>query len=416
MLTSAFSTSFIVPIKYFKYAKIELEPFYINERDINESIRYKACEALNINDETIYNFEYIRKNSFKFEIFAMDNRLKSLNKYLSLYCEPLLYKNLYLNKKLEISNDIFINIEPKNSFVTYYENGEHLFIKDINEFIERKIYDGMEQSSFEILLYKYSDDNIERLTKVLNPINEIITSIKNIYSVKNEKNVYINFNAETDEKIFLFLQSFIYKNIKALDINKDALIRDKNNKNTLNFSKKKNYKNVLVKSSSLLVASTILSLMYPLYLTYENYKIKKDVDSIKTEFENIDKSVKSLNKTLDTYNKQKKILTYALEKEKIANKELVDKIKAVYVQKSDKKKIKILVDITKDLNEYKLILDKFNINNIEDKVVVDLFIVSDSKYSLVSLIQNLSSKYKEANTDSISKENNAYKAVIKVVV
>jgi hypothetical protein len=61
-------------------------------------------------------------------------------------------------------------------------------------------------------------------------------------------------------------------------------------------------------------------------------------------------------------------------------------------------------------------LDKFNINNIEDKVVVDLFIVSDSKYSLVSLIQNLSSKYKEANTDSISKENNAYKAVIKVVV
>jgi hypothetical protein len=416
MLSKGFSTSFIVPSKYFQQTTVELEPFYLDEENIDDSIRYKFCSSLNIIDDSKYHFEYRRIDTFSFHVFAMDNSVKSINKYLNLYYEPLLYKNLY-NTTLDTDNDIFINIEPKNSFVTYYRDSNYIFSKNINDFVDEHFYENEPRQNIEKILTVYDDNNIEKLTKIFKPLSEVILSIKKIYQVHDEKNIYINFNCDVDDDIYTFLSSFVYKNIRRVDIDKDFLMKKATkNKNVLNFSNKKNYKDQIIKGSSLLVASTILSLMYPLYLTYENYKVKKDVDSIKSQFEQIDTSVKNINQTIDKYKSQKVVLLDRLEKEKLSRDEIINKIKDVYYYTASTQKVRLLVDITKNINDYRLFLDKFDIENIDNKTVVNLSVVSRDKNSLVSLINHLSTKYKEANTDSINKNANSYKAVIKVFV
>jgi len=165
--------------------------------------------AVEQNNKVRYQTLIVNLTDLKKKLEPIHKRIKSIDYVIPA---PLLYKVLYTNRLLEEKGcDAFLHFGEKESFITFYYQGEFLYSKTIKYSIEH-IYDRVCQLAQEVFISK--EDFIQllatqgfrvenqKLYKLLSQVfdecflnlNDVVIYTKRVYYINSINNLYIGFD------------------------------------------------------------------------------------------------------------------------------------------------------------------------------------------------------------------------------
>ncbi len=439
--------------------KIDLDTFIetkvYEEAGLSETekyiIKYKIIDKLNNEKEVLIQTvivpeTYINK--------GYDYILKEAG-YIDYISFPAFaYKTLYDENILQKADDVFIVVLFDKIFLTFYSEGELLYINTISGGLN-KIYDRLEElniKNFDIDLLKklllkkgFLEEKYINKEKL---IYQIITEeFQNRINLINEQilNVIENYNIDKIDRIFITseygtipgMNDYIkeYLNIKTFDFefyekyNLDRLAIDpflflgmlesahayKTKQLEYNYSFFLRKPKFIFRTSGILILSavaiTALFSVYPLYLYVKGLNYEKKAENIKLKLNEIDIQKNILSSKLVKYKKDKKYL----EKEIVNNEKAINnyknliesiyKFKFSYLPKSQE-----IVDLTLLMNKYTVFLKSMSYKN-------DIYQMSVYTYNgdkIAKFINALVNNGFNVYFDKITKKDNKYTTTIRI--
>ena len=113
------------------FLELEAEKYIFKEGSLNYEKEYKI----------VYKFKEF-ENFYNVEAFIVDIEVlkKELNKYIKNFkyidfisAKPFVFKSFYDINKIVFKKDAFIYFSEKESFLSYFEHGEFIFVKSLNK-------------------------------------------------------------------------------------------------------------------------------------------------------------------------------------------------------------------------------------------------------------------------------------------
>lgn len=405
---------------------------------------------------TIVKKELKFEKAFLVEVFFVDTEKLKIRlddiivkyKNIDYLAIPFLaYNILYSKNKIDsLSNDLFLYFGFNEAYLTIYRDGKYIAHKALSSFEDlaanfnsthsNKIDSSKLRSIFLNKGFKkdnYDETEQEIYTFILNKmisiyekVNSILLYNRNIYGLESIDKVFINYGSDiAGLKDFLESINFEYTIHNTPDMGEDtpitklntilaAYIEDqlssKNNEFNLTVYKRTPpfYRQPL---GILLIGSILSSLIYYLYVDYEEENISKlnetlgllktqnkskvvIVKRLKKESQNLDKRISSIKFNLKRYNKIDIVLKNSLKKYN-------------ELTKTDQKIFILLRNITDILEKNSLSVSSFK---LEDNVVLmDVISLNKKRDFLAQFIKDLINKdYRNSTIQSVVKEDFEY--------
>jgi len=364
------------------------------------------------------------------------------------------YKALYAEGLLKKGNDIFVVILYDKIFLTFYSNGELVYLTILTGGLN-KIYEALEKLKiidYDIKLFKKLltkkgvdlDRYASRELIVLETIKKEFSTITTLIEEQISK-IISDFEVSGFDRLFVtseygeipglekYLEEHINIEVKNFEFyqkyNLDRLPIDpflflamlethyayKFDDQRFNFSPYLREPTFFYRPSGKLFLATLgFTLLFgalPLYeylvgLTYE-YK----ADKLKIQNDKLSQEVNALQKTMIALEKKEKVIKKVIENFENEIKELKNYIKNVYEFKFEYlPKSQQMVDITKYLNKYKVYVK--NMSYKEGMYVLNIYSYKDK--NIADMIKNMTDDGFDVYSKEIKLENDKYLSQIRI--
>ena len=468
-LKSSALLSTYIPIEDAIFYNFIIEKSIIEKIDIKTFIETKAYEEAGLSETEKYIIKYKIIDKLNDEKEVLIQTVIISENYINQHYQSILeetgyidyisfpafaYKSLYDEEILKKADDVFVVILFDKIFLTFYSEGELLYINTISggfntiykELEELKIKNldldlfkklltkkGISPSKY-ISKEKIIYERIKReLTNKINLINEQILSVMNTYDVMSIDRIFItseygfipgiNEHIENTLNIKSFSFDFYEKyNLDRLAVDPFlflAMIETHHSYKvenlTYNYSLFLRKPRFIYRKSGILITSAVgfmfLFSSYPLYLYIKNIEVKKELLKLETKVDKLSAKENHLKKEVSKKKKVKKtlkknILSYKMTINKY--KDLIStiyKFKFSYIPKSQE-----LVDLTLLMNKYDIYLTALS---YEDKIYT-INIYSYNSNKLGNFIDSLVSNGFNIYFDSITKKDGKYSTIIRI--
>ncbi len=448
----------------------------IADEDIQSAIEIQVYDELNFDpalEYTILYKEYFgTENNDKriFNIFAIETeKLKSTfkdviekNKYLDyIVPEPLIFKSLYNRNMIEKDSvDCFLYFRKKDAILSIYAYGDYVYSKTISFSIE-KMHEKFCEITGENIQYddftnfiktgksiNISEENQQLITKLYKEvfvyINDIIFYAKRAYKIDVVDKVFINSSIGIFKNIDRYIRTYvdiephelnckIAKNSKEVKNEQlhnlmiiSALDYIEDPENGINFSIFKRPPPFKERPSGkiifALVASCLISLLYPAYLFGYAYFMKVHLIQLRKNEHKLYAKANNIKSQLDKVNKEKSVIQKKVDNitKKLTYKEKL--LNQIYNKKIHyPMKVNLLVGIFKQINKnHSKIYNVIIHNNKKTNDLVMVFSVFSKKDKYITeLIKSLAQEKRFGiRTKEIKKDNkkHIYLSDIKVVL
>ena len=447
----------------------------IPEEDLFDAIYNKIYDDLGLDQAVEYSLQYIEsfntiddENRY-FQVFIVDPL--SLQKdfettvqniqYLDIIIpSPLLIKSLY-TKELIQTNGVhcFIYFQENDAFVTIYENREFVYTKSIKySFIQMherlcELYG--EKIDYDDFLQFFSMENLKDTTsdyknyflklykELFANINDILTYAKRAFEIDSFDQVYIGSQIETVTKLDEILE--VELNIKTsefefnygYDSNGQFIDQlqylmqlyttiDEEDKYLCNFSIYHRPPTFVKRESGKLLitvgAAFALAFAYPVTYWALTYAQELQNDLLKTQFTelHIQKTTREATIKSKFAEKEKASQLLSLEKnDYIKKKNTLIKIHEVKVDYP--MKAKLLTELTKDLNRFKVNLENIRYVQKQNTKTFTFSLISPKDKEITKLVEFLTKTHDKEFTFSLEEisydeKENKYFSELKVEI
>ena len=364
------------------------------------------------------------------------------------------YKTLYDEEILQKADDVFVVILFDKIFLTFYSEGELLYINTISGGLN-KIYEGLDElkiKNFDFDLFKKLLTKKgflkEKYTNRENIIYKILSdNFKNRISLINEQilNVVENYNIDKIDRIFITsefgaipgINDYIKENLNLNSFgfefyekyNLDRLSVDpflflgmlesahayKLQDLEYNYSIFLRKPKFIFRTSGILILSSVavtaLFSSYPLYLYIKGMNFEKQARNLELKLNKINSQKSSLEKMLSEAKKKKKSLEDKIIKNKHTVKKYKNEIKNIYTFKfSYLPKSQELIDLTELMNKHNIFLKSMYYKDN----VYEMKIYSYYDNNVAKFINDLVNSGFNIYFDKITKKDNKYITTIRI--
>jgi len=439
--------------------KIDLDSFIetkvYEEAGLSETekyiIKYKIIDKLTNEKEILIQTVIVPENYIR---SSYDYILKEAGYVDYISFPAFAYQTLYDENVLKKADDIFAVVLFDKIFLTFYSEGELLYINTISGGLN-KLYDRLEKlkiKNFDKELFQkiiskkgfLKEKYLSKESIIYKTITEELQ--KELYLIKEQiLNVTENYNIEKIDRIFITseygaipgINEYIKKNLDittfAFDFyekyNLDRLLVDpflflgmlesahayKTNNLEYNYSLFLRKPKFIYRTSGILILSiiaiTVLFSLYPLYLYVKGLNFEKKVIDRQLKLNKINHQKNDLRIKIS---RNKKDLI-SLEKEVIENEKTIDNYKNVissiykfkfsYIPKSQE-----IVNLTILMNKYNIFLKTMIYKN--NVYLMNVYSYNGDK--MAKFINKLVNSGFNVYFDKIVKENNKYTTIIRI--
>ncbi len=448
----------------------------VPEEDLYDAVSTKAYDELALDQAIAYKIQYIElfstidgENRF-FNVFIVDSatiteRFESTVskiKYIdTIIPSPLLIKSIY-SKGLITSNGThaFIYFQANNAFISIYNDKEYIFSKTLDysfiqlhekfcELYGEKIpYDEfinfLQKEDLKTSDSPYKEFVIKLYKDIFANISDIVTYVKRAYDLKAIEHIYagaqIDMATKLDEisefelripsSCFEFDYGFESADDEYIDqihslMHLYTILPDEErylcNFTTFErppkFTQRDSGKLILVAAAAL-----ILGFAYPVSYWIATYAQSLQIKSLNNEYIVLHNDRITRQAIIKNRNADKDKYTMLLEQEddefNSKRKTLVKihDVKVNYIMKA-----KILTTLTKNLNKYRVRLESLSFNDIDEKKIFELNLVSYKDINITKLVKYLTSIHEGKINFSLEKiaydkENKKYFSTLKAEI
>jgi len=421
----------------------------IPDEDIYDALFNKVYEELGLDQAVTYQIQYIEifKNlddsNRNFQVFIVDPIVHNVFKkplekikYIDyIIPAPLLLKPLYSKNLIQSDGvDCFIYFQEHDAFITIYDEQEFLYTKNIN-FSFKQMYERFceiygDRIEYDEFIDFYSNANLKTTTsnykisfiklykEIFANINDVLTYVKRALNIAKIEHLYIDSQMSTLTTLDEIAE--VELNIKSSTFNFDYGFESDNKhidhfhmlmhlyttifkeeKYDCNFTNYQRPPKFIKRHSGkvilLAAASLVLAFIYPVSywtLTYAQNIQKNNLESKYQKIHNtkITREATINNKEAD---KEKFVALLKHEQEEYTEKKntliKIHDVKVNYPMKAN-----ILFKLTKDLNKFKVKLERLSYDeNIKDDVGkhIKLGLASSKDKKITDLIKYLTRTY-----------------------
>lgn len=446
----------------------------IPEEDLYDAINNKAYDELALDQAVEYKIQYIEsfntldEENRYFHVFIVDPlditntflKIVEKVKYIDVIIpSPLLIKSLYA-KELIDSNGVhcFIYIQENDAFLTIYGNKEFIYTKSLKysllEMHERFCELHGERIEYEEFIRFFSKENLKETTSEYKEffirlykeffanVNDILTYAKRAFEIEKFEHVYIGAQVPTVTKLYEMLE--VELNIKSSEFEFDygfeseseyidqlhALMHlyttlQKDERYECNFTEYKRPPKFIRRESGklivLVLAAFALAFAYPITYWVLTYAQALQEDLLKQKYQEVHNIKTTREATIKNRMADKDKVLKLLAKEKAEYTEKKNTLIKIHEVKVDyPMKAKLLTMFTKDLNKYKVKIEKAEYKEDKEKVLT-LYLVADKDRKITRLVEYLTKvhegKYKFTLEEIIFDEKtNKYFSELKVSI
>ena len=468
-LTSDALLSSYIPIEDAIFYDFTIEHSVLEKIDLNTFIETKVYEEAGLLETEKYIIKYKIIDRLKNEKEALIQTVIVPETYINKSYDYILkeagyidyisfpafaYKTLYDEEILQKADDLFIVILFDKIFLTFYSEGELLYINTISGGLN-KIYEGLE----ELKIKNFDSDLFKKLLTKKGFLKEKYTNRENIiYKILNDNfanrislineqilNVIENYNIDKIDRIFITsefgkipgINDYIKENLNINSFgfefyekyNLDRLSVDpflflsmlesghayKAKDLEYNYSLFLRKPKFIFRPSGMLILSSVgvvfLFSSYPSYLYLKGMNFEKKAKNLKLKLDKINSQTNSLKKELSKKKKYKK----SLENKIIKNNKIInlyeDKINSVYSFKfSYMPKSQEVIDLSRLMNKYNIFLKKMVYKDNIYQIDVYSFYDNNLAKFINALVNNGFNVY----FDEITKKENKYNTTIRI--
>jgi len=468
-LASSPLLSSFIPVENAIFYNFKLEKNVLNKIDLDSHVETRVFEEAGVNetDEYIIKYKIVDKyNDPKY--VAVETVIVSLSVieekfghiiektgYIDYLSFPAFgYRALYAENILKKANDIFAVVLYDKIFLTFYSNGELVYIATLSSGLN-KVYEALEElkiKNFDLELFKklltkkgldldkYASQELAVLEIIKNEFSNIqrlifeqVNKVKSEYKIGNFDRLFITseygeilgLKEYLREQIDLEVSNFEFSekyNLDRLPIDPflflamlEAHYAYKHNDQEYNFSPVLREPTFFYRPSGrlFLITAGLLIVMgaFPLYeyikgVTYErkNNVLQQEISKLNSVVKNLTNQVKLLSKKEKEVKEE--IKTYKSEIDIL--KKFIDevyKFKYSYLPKSQE-----LVDITEFLNKHHVYVKKLSYNNGEYMIKVYAY----KNTNIPDLINDLTENGFDVYAKEVVLKNGKYNSEIRI--
>ncbi len=442
--------------KEFINAQIEISK-NIPQEDLHDAITNKAYDELALDQAVSYKIEYIEiyhlldDENRKFNIFVVDpedlesryeNATQKIKYIDTIIPAPLLLKSLYTRDIIETAGaHVFIYFQKTSAFITIYDEKEYVFSKTLEYSFEQmheefcELYG--ERIEYDDFIEFFTTEDLKNSTsiykeffiklykEIFSNISDILTYVKRAYEIKKIDQLFIGTQVHIESKLDEIAE--VELNIKSSLLEFDYgfestesyidqlhslmhlyTILGDDEKYLCNFTIYQRPPKFVQRHSGRLIlvaaASFVLAFSYPVTYWSLSYAQSLQKDLLTKEYNKYhiqkvttEASIKNRKADLDKTNK------LLVEEEKNYKEKKATLVKIHDVKVNYLMKAKILTQLTKDLNRYKVGMESLEFSTKDKLNTFTLNLVSSKAIRITKLISFLTSIHDGKYNFSIEK-------------